>query len=123
MVVSVTKTVVEELKEAENACRDLPIFETALAVNAVGWAVVDGVNEVCDVPFVKVALGIVNVLRAHVKNVTKADKYVVEAGRRAEAVQETVERLAKAKFPQSNQRFAEILETLTELMKVGVSSG
>ena len=123
MVVKVTKTVVDELKEAENAYRDLPIFETALAVNAVFGAVLDGVDEVCDVPFVKVALGIVNVLRAHVQNVTKADKYVVEARRRAEAMQETVERLAKAKFPRSNQRFAEILKTLTDLMKVGLSSG
>ena len=132
LVVSVTKTVaktvVEELGNAEDACKDackdLPMFKTALAVKAVLGAVVDGVEEVCEVPFVKVALGIVIVLRAHVQTVRKADKYVVEAGKRAKAMQDTINKLAKAGFdPQRHQSFANILDDLTELMKVGLSSG
>ena len=124
LFVSVTKTVVEELTEAEDACRDLPMFKTALAMNAVLGAVVDGVEEVCEVPFVKVALGIVNVLRAHVQRVTEANKYVVEAGERAKAMQDTINKLAKAGFdPQRHQSFANILDNLTKLMKVGLSSG
>ena len=68
--------------------------------------------------FVRALSTIVRKIRDHAKAVSKNDTSVAEAGRRAGAIREVVERVLDADFPSDSRSLVLILEELAELESI-----
>ena len=102
--------------EQEDTGQNVPLAEVMVNVVAGLATVLGEVGE--EVPFLGSVVRVVKKLHEHVKNAKQADAHVAEAGRRATATQDTVETLAKARFPVNNGCYRQTLETLGELMEM-----